>query len=224
MPTDAHEAVLAPLTYACTNTIYGMYHDNAVVQVHVSGNTCFISDHITGDPDMHICMSSTLSDTSSESKLLMTMEVGFTQGKRPVIGKLNYYIIDSQDLESTSSFHLYDEWKPKWTKKNTFSPVIVNIHAWVRTSPTAHIDVHQCNASYAYGSLHPEHHLDDVDRLFGSALKRISQKILSYYEEHMEGACQAHKASSGSVEEDGGWGVVEESGLDVEADHNNIEL
>ncbi|KAG2361665.1 hypothetical protein BDR07DRAFT_1485643 [Suillus spraguei] len=139
MPTDAHKAVLAPLTYVCTKTIHGMSHDNAVVQVHVSGNTRFISDHITSDPDMHICVSSTLLHTLSESKSLMMTEVGFTQGKRPIIGKLNYYTINNQNLESASSFHvsertpyscpadnteiaklsrssllkLYDEWKPK---------------------------------------------------------------------------------------------------------------
>jgi hypothetical protein len=188
MPTDAHEAVLAPLTYACTKAIYEMGHDNAVVQVHVSGNTRFLGDHITGDPDMHIRVSSTLSHTSSEPKSLFIIEVCFVQGEIPIIGKLNYYTIDGQDLESVSSFHAperkpyscpaddtdiarrlrssplksYDEWKPELTKKNAFGPVIVDghtwidvskvdIHAWVRTSPTAPIDINQRSAGYAYG-------------------------------------------------------------------------
>ncbi|KAG2109781.1 hypothetical protein BD769DRAFT_1674790 [Suillus cothurnatus] len=252
MPTDAHEAVLAPLTYACTKAIYEMGHDNAVVQVHVGGNTRFIGDHITGDPDMHIRVSSTLPHTSSEFKSLMTTEVGFTQGEIPVIRKLNNYTIDSQYLESASSFLVserkpyscpannseiarrlqssplksYDEWKPKRTKKNAFGPVIVeghtwidiskvDIHAWVRTSPTANIDVNQRNSGYAYGSLHPEYRVDDVDKLFGIALKKISEKILSCYEEHMEGARRARGASSGFAE-DGDQEVVEEPEPDVE--------
>ncbi|KAG1859436.1 hypothetical protein C8R48DRAFT_774772 [Suillus tomentosus] len=239
MPTDAHEAVLAPLTYACIKAIYGMGYDNAVAQVHVSGNTHFLNDHITGDPDMHICVLSTLSHTSFESKSLMTTEVGFTQGEILVIKKLNDYTINSRNVESVSSFHVsqkkpyscpaddteiarqlrsspvksYDEWKPRWMKKNTFGPVIVDghtwidvskvdIHAWAHTSPTAHINVNQHEAGYAYGSLHPEYNIDDDDRLFGAALKRISQKILSYYEDHIKGARQACEASRGFVEED----------------------
>ncbi|KAG1820799.1 hypothetical protein EV424DRAFT_1347049 [Suillus variegatus] len=129
----------------------------------------------------------------------------------------------------------YDEWKPRWMKKNTFGPVIVDshtwidvskvdIHAWVRTSPTAHINVNQHKAGYAYGSLHPEYNINDVNRLFGAALKRISQKILSYYEDHIKRARRACEASCGFAKEDGDQGVIEESEPGVDADHNDVEL
>lgn len=252
MPNDAHEAVLAPLTYACTKAIHSMGDDNALVQVHVNENARFLGDHITGNSHMHIRLSSTLSHTSSEPKSLMMVQVGFNQGEIPVIRKLDYCTIDSQDLESASSFHVsegrpyscpagdsetarlsrftslksFDEWKPKRTKKNAFGPVIVDghtwidvsrvdIHAWVRTSPTTPINVNRRNAGYAHGSIYPEFDLDHVDKLFGTALKRINQRILSCYEEHAEGARRDREASGG---------FAEESGSHVEATHSAVEL
>ncbi|KAG2109803.1 hypothetical protein BD769DRAFT_1392422 [Suillus cothurnatus] len=80
---------------------------------------------------------------------------------------------------------------------------------------SSNIDVNQRNSGYAYGSLHPEYRVDDVDKLFGIALKKISEKILSCYEEHMEGARRARGASSGFAE-DGNQEVVEEPEPDVE--------
>ncbi|KAG2109799.1 hypothetical protein BD769DRAFT_1779090 [Suillus cothurnatus] len=83
------------------------------------------------------------------------------------------------------------------------------------SASTANIDVNQRNSGYAYGSLYPEYCVDDVDKLFGTVLKKISEKILSCYEEHMEGARRARGTSSGFAE-DGDQEVVEEPEPDVE--------
>ncbi|KAG2357929.1 hypothetical protein BDR07DRAFT_1379760 [Suillus spraguei] len=165
MPSEAHEAFLAPLTYACTKAIYQMGHDNAVVHVQISGNTRFAGEHITGDPDIHIRVSSTLSHTSPEFTSVMLTTVAFTQGEAPTIVELDHYCTDGREIESVTSFNVleatayscpsdtselakrlrsctiksYDEWKPRQTKKNAFGPVISDGHTWVDVSM---VDMH----------------------------------------------------------------------------------
>ncbi|KAG0697699.1 hypothetical protein DFH29DRAFT_878508 [Suillus ampliporus] len=232
MPIEAHEAVLAPLTHAYTKAIYQMGHDNTVVQVQISGNTCFDGEHITGDPDMHVRVSSNLSNTSPEYTSVMITTVAFTpHGEAPTIVELDHYCTDGREMESVTSFNVleatayscpldtseiakrsrsslpksYDEWKPNQTKKNAFGPVIsdghtwidvsmVNMHVWTRTSSDTRINVYQRKAGYAYGSVHPTYDVDDVDKLLGVALKRISQKVLSNYEKCLQGTKQARRA------------------------------
>ncbi|KAG2357935.1 hypothetical protein BDR07DRAFT_1379764 [Suillus spraguei] len=118
--------------------------------------------------------------------------------------------------QSRSSGYLksYDEWTPRKTRKNAFGPVIsdghtwvdvsmVNMHMWVRTSPTTCIDVYQRKAGYAYGSIHPDYDVDDINELLGVAIKKISQKVLSCYEECLRGTKEARGSREPSSIVDG---------------------
>ncbi|KAG0694382.1 hypothetical protein DFH29DRAFT_1006380 [Suillus ampliporus] len=109
--------------------------------------------------------------------------------------------------QSRSSGHLksYDEWTPMQTMKNAFGPVIsdghtwidvsmVDMHVWTRTSSDTPINVYQRKAGYAYGSIYPNHDVDGVDKLLGVAIKKISQKVLSCYENCLRGTIEARRA------------------------------
>lgn len=75
-----------------------------------------------------------------------------------------------------------------------------------------------------FQSIYPEFDINHVDELFGTTLKRISQRILPCYEEHAEGARWDHEAFGGFAGEGGTCRVAEVSGSHVEATHGAVEL
>ncbi|KAG0697696.1 hypothetical protein DFH29DRAFT_878506 [Suillus ampliporus] len=211
-PSPMH--VLKPFTKWATITLLYKFR---LVEI-------FAGKHITGDPDMHVRVSSNLSNMSPEFTTVMITTVAFTpHGEAPTIVELDHYCTDGREMESVTSFNVlevtayscpldtseiakrsrsslpksYDEWNdhPVISDGHTWIDVsMVNMHVWTRTSSDTRINVYQRKAGYAYGSIYPNHDVDGVDKLLGVAIKKISQKVLSCYENCLRGTIEARRA------------------------------